>query len=112
MTSVDWDSIFSNITGDWAVSIIDCMKMIVHYIIVVPFKFLAHIPMGFGDSSVLDFIIGMFIVSVAVFFFWRSASDGISFSNKKEDDVKTSASTSPHKNVSDYSTNKPRGVWQ
>lgn len=42
-----------------------------------PFQILFSIPLGEGDMSVMHFIIGVGIIGIAIFFFWRSSSEEV-----------------------------------
>lgn len=67
-----------SITSDWSLSVWDAMKFIVTEILIKPFDILQSIPLGFGNATVMDFIIGVGIVGIAVFFFWRAGTQSVS----------------------------------
>lgn len=64
----------SSVTSDWSISVYEAMKSVVTMILIKPFEILSAIPLGFGNASVMDFILGIGIIGIAIFFFWRSAA--------------------------------------
>ena len=62
------------VTDSWSLSVWDAMKNLVTMILIKPFEILSAIPLGFGNASVMDFILGVGIIGIAIFFFWRSAA--------------------------------------
>lgn len=62
------------VTENWVLSVWDAMKNVVTMILIKPFQILDSIPLGFADASVMDFILGIGIIGIAIFFFWRSAT--------------------------------------
>lgn len=62
------------VTENWVLSVWDAMKNVVTMILIKPFQILDSIPLGYLDASVMDFILGIGIIGIAIFFFWRSAT--------------------------------------
>ena len=70
------------VTENWVLSVWDAMKNVVTMILIKPFQILDSIPLGFADASVMDFILGIGIIGIAIFFFWRSATGREKFAEK------------------------------
>lgn len=60
----------------WNLKIWDAMGEVVDFL-TKPFQILFSIPLGYGDATVMHFMIGIGIIGIAIFFFWRSASDEV-----------------------------------
>ena len=104
------------ITSDWSISIWDAMYEVLKFII-KPFQILFSIPLGFGDASVMHFIIGIGIIGIAIFFFWR-ASFGESVSGVSSRTIESHRQVQsekhspghPSKAPADYYSHKKVGV--